>query len=84
MCFSAAIHIKDEDGNTHISIDHIIEIADQRPSLGGSLKLYFFKIYLKQDNLNQLRWIEYKADGSFAYQKTMVAWSQGLQPRSTI
>lgn len=64
---------KDEDGNTHISIDHIIEIADQRRSLGGSLKLYFFKIYLKQDNLNQLRWIEYKADGSFAYQKSMVA-----------
>jgi pimeloyl-ACP methyl ester carboxylesterase len=64
---------KDDDGNTHISIDHIPEVADRRRSLGGSLKLYFFKTYLKQDNVNQLRWVEYKTDGSFAYQKSMVA-----------
>jgi len=64
---------KDDDGNTHISIDHIPEVADRRRSLGGSLKLYFFKTYLKQDNVNLLRWVEYKADGSFAYQKSMVA-----------
>jgi pimeloyl-ACP methyl ester carboxylesterase len=64
---------KDDDGNTHISIDHIPEAPDQRRSIGGSLKLYFFKTYLKQDNLNQLRWVEYKPDGSFEYQKSMVA-----------
>ncbi len=64
---------KDESGNTHISIDHIPDIPDNRRSLGGSLKLYFFKTYLKQENVNQLRWVEYKADGSFAYQKSNVA-----------
>jgi Caspase domain/Lecithin:cholesterol acyltransferase len=64
---------KDDDGNTHISIDHIPEVADRRRSLGGSLKLYFFKTYLKQNNVNLLRWVEYKTDGSFAYQKSMVA-----------
>jgi pimeloyl-ACP methyl ester carboxylesterase len=64
---------KDDDGNTHISIDRIPEVADQRRSLGGSLKLYFMKTYLKQDNVNQLRWVEFKTDGSFAYQKSMVA-----------
>ena len=54
---------KDDDGNTHISIDRIPEVADQRRSLGGSLKLYFMKTYLKQDNVNQLRWVEFKTDG---------------------
>ena len=64
---------KDDAGNTHIRIDHLPEVADQRRSLGGSLKLYFFKTYLKQDNLNQLRWVDYKPDGSFTYQKSNVA-----------
>ena len=64
---------KDDDGSTHISIDHIPEVADHRRSLGGSLKLYFFKTYLKQDNVNRLRWVEFKTDGSFEYHKGMVA-----------
>ncbi len=64
---------KDEDGNTHISIDHIPDVADYRRSLGGSLKLYFFKTYLKRGNVNQLRWVEFRADGSFAYRKDSVA-----------
>lgn len=64
---------KDENGHTRISIDHIPEIPDNRRSLGGSLKLYFFKTYLKQGNVNQLRWIDYKADGSFEYHKSAVA-----------
>jgi pimeloyl-ACP methyl ester carboxylesterase len=64
---------KDDSGNTHVSIDHIPDIPDNRRSLGGSLKLYFFKTYLKQNDVNQLRWVEYKTDGSFAYQKSNVA-----------
>ena len=39
---------KDDEGHTHISIDHIPDVPDHRRSLGGSLKLYFFKTYLKQ------------------------------------
>ena len=61
MSCSAAIRTKDDDGRTHISIDHLPELPTDRRSLGGSLKLYFFKTYLKQDNVNQLRWIEYHA-----------------------
>ena len=64
---------KDDEGHTHIRVDHIPAVADGRRSLGGSLKLYFFKTYLKQDNVNQLRVVEYRPDGSFAYQKSNVA-----------
>ena len=64
---------KDDDGNTHIRIDHIPKLVDGRRSLGGSLKLYFFKTYLKLDNVNQLRWVDFKADGSFEHQKSGVA-----------
>lgn len=64
---------KDADGNTQLSIDHIPEVSDGRRSLGGSLKLHFFKTYLKQDNVNLLRWIQYKEDGSFEYQKSSIA-----------
>jgi pimeloyl-ACP methyl ester carboxylesterase len=64
---------KDEQGNTHISIDHIPEVPDNRRSLGKALKLYFFKTYLKQDNVNQLCWVEYKDDGAIVRHKTMIA-----------
>lgn len=62
---------KDEQGNTHISIDHIPEVADNRRSVGKALKLYFFKTYLKQDNVNQLCWVEYKDDGKIARHNVM-------------
>jgi pimeloyl-ACP methyl ester carboxylesterase len=64
---------RDESGTTHVSVSHIPDIPDTRRSLGGSLKLYFFKIYLKRDTVNQLRWLEFKPDGSFAYHKEAVA-----------
>ncbi len=63
---------KDEQGSTHISIDHIPEVPDNRRSAGKALKLYFFKTYLKQ-NVNQLCWVEYKDDGSIVRHKTMLA-----------
>ncbi|MDM0116134.1 caspase family protein [Variovorax sp. J22R133] len=64
---------KDEQGHTQIRIDHLPETIEQRRSLGGALKLYFFKTYLKQDQVNRLRWIEYLPDGSFTYQRSGVA-----------
>jgi pimeloyl-ACP methyl ester carboxylesterase len=64
---------KDDAGNTHISIDHIPEMPDHRRSLGGALKLYFFKTYLKQNKVNRLCWVQYEADGSFAYQEGGIA-----------
>lgn len=63
----------DADGSTRISICEIPDIADKRRSLGGSLKLYFFKTWLKLTDVNLLRWLEYKDDGSFVYRKDLVA-----------
>ncbi len=64
---------RDDEGRTHISIRHIPEIPDNRRSLGRALKLYFFKTYLKQENVNQLCWVEYKPDGSFERHRSGVA-----------
>ncbi|KNZ33910.1 MAG: hypothetical protein AD742_04125 [Methylibium sp. NZG] len=64
---------KDDEGRTQISIDHLHELPNYRRSLGGSLKMYFFKTYLKQTNVNKLRWVEYTADGKFEYQKDGLA-----------
>ncbi|MEO8070669.1 MAG: hypothetical protein ABI652_04660, partial [Acidobacteriota bacterium] len=58
---------KDEHGHTHISIDRIPETHDNRRSLGGSLKLYFFKTYLKISTVNRLRWVSFTADGGCEY-----------------
>jgi pimeloyl-ACP methyl ester carboxylesterase len=55
---------RDDAGRTHVSIDRIPEIPDNRRSLGKALKLYFFKTYLRRKNVNQLCWVEYRADGS--------------------
>lgn len=64
---------KDENGVTHISVNHLPDIPDNRRSLGGALKLYFFKTYLRNENVNQLRWIDYAPDGSYTYRKDDVA-----------
>jgi Caspase domain len=64
---------KDDNGNTHISIHHVLEVADHRRSLGSALKLYFFKTYLRENKINRLRSIQYGADGSFTYQEGSVA-----------
>ena len=56
---------KDEQGRTHISISEIPQIPDNSRSLTSALKLYFFKTYLCRKNVNELCWVEYKADGTF-------------------
>ena len=48
-------------------------MADQRRSLGGSLKLYFFKTCLARDNVNQLRWVDFTAEGPPAYRTSGLA-----------
>lgn len=64
---------QDDEGRTHISIGHIPDIPDNRRSLGSSLKLYFFKTYLKQANVKRLCWIEYLADGTFKRHRSGMA-----------
>ena len=63
----------DKEGRTHVSISDIPDIPDNSRSLGRALKMYFFKAYLKQENVNQLCWIEYKPDGSFERHRSQVA-----------
>lgn len=64
---------QDEQGRTHVRIEHIPEVPDNRRSLGRALKMYFFKTYLGQENVNRLCWIEYKTDGSFERHRSGVA-----------
>lgn len=64
---------KDEEGKTQIKIHHIPEIDDHSRSLGKALKMYFFKTYLKRDNVNELCWVEFKEDGSIKRRKGNVA-----------
>ncbi len=54
----------DDAGLTHVSIDHLPEVPDNRRSLGKALKLYFFKTYLKRQVVNRLRWVEFHDDGT--------------------
>lgn len=60
---------QDDEGCTHVTVDHLPDIGDQRRSLGGSLKLYFFKTWLRQSSVNQLRRLEFDPDGTFRYQQ---------------
>lgn len=64
---------KGDDGKTNVSIDYVPDIPDNRRSLGKALKMYFFKTYLKQDNPNQLCWVDYKDDGSVERKNTGLA-----------
>jgi hypothetical protein len=48
-------------------------VPDNRRSLGKALKLYFFKTYLKQENVNALCWAEFKEDGTVVRNKSDVA-----------
>ncbi|TWU10144.1 caspase family protein [Allorhodopirellula heiligendammensis] len=64
---------KCEGGRTQIRISHLPNIPDNRRSLGGALKLYFFKTYLRRSNVNKICWVEYKSDGSIVKHQRGVA-----------
>jgi Caspase domain len=54
---------RQDDGSTLISISHLPDDETQGRSLGGALKMYFFKTVLRRDNVNRLRWVGWDADG---------------------
>jgi hypothetical protein len=64
---------KDPDGTTHVTIDHLVDPLDRQRGLGDSLKLYFFKTWLKRENVNQLRWVEFADDGTVRHQSSGLA-----------
>jgi pimeloyl-ACP methyl ester carboxylesterase len=63
----------DADGATQISIDHVPQAIIDRRSIGGALKMYFFKTYLQIDAVNKLRRVEYGDDGSISYRSEEIA-----------
>jgi pimeloyl-ACP methyl ester carboxylesterase len=56
-----------------VSVDTVPQTADNARSLLGSLKLYFVKTALKQENVNSLRRVEVMPDGRVERQKFGVA-----------
>ena len=64
---------RDDQGRTHVKIDHLHDLSVNRRSLGKALKLYFFKTYLRRSNVNCLCWVDFRADGSLARQPDGVA-----------
>ncbi|MEZ6057047.1 MAG: caspase family protein [Planctomycetaceae bacterium] len=64
---------RDEKGRTRILISNIPECPDRQRGIGQSLKLYFFKTVLRQENVNRLDWISFKADGNTTRQGVDVA-----------
>lgn len=61
------------DGHACVTIDTLPEqTADQR-SLGGAIKLLFFKAARGGANVNRLRWVEYGADGRWAHRREGIA-----------
>ncbi len=64
---------RDDEGRTHVTIDHLHDLSVNRRSLGKSLKLYFFKTYLRRNNVNRLCWVDYRAEGSLERQRDGVA-----------
>ncbi|MCC7240580.1 MAG: caspase family protein [Acidobacteria bacterium] len=64
---------KEADGTLCLSIDRIPERAETERGLSDSLKLYFFKTVLRHDNVNQLRWVDYRANGTVRHQASGVA-----------
>lgn len=55
--------VKSQDGKTTISIDQWPEKSTKERSVFSTLKLFFFKTYLRQPTVNRLRWAEFTADG---------------------
>lgn len=65
---------REDDARTLITIDHLPPAPpSDRRSLGSALKLYFFKVYLKNNDVNRLRWIDFKPDGSWSYREDDLA-----------
>jgi hypothetical protein len=54
---------RQDDGSTLVSIHELPEDEMQGRSLGGALKMYFFKTVLRRENVNRLRWLSWGSDG---------------------
>lgn len=64
---------KDDNGKVHIRIDEIPEVDDGRRSVFSSLKMYFFKTYLNQKNINQIRWVKFREKGPLGLESRSLA-----------
>jgi len=64
---------KEPDGSIRVTIDHLAGPSAGQRGLGDSLKLYFLKTWLKREHVNQLRWVEFRADGTIHHQASGLA-----------
>lgn len=55
---------RDEQGLSHLAVDDVPVAPVNRRSLGRALKMYFFKTYLMRNDVNSLRRVVYRDDGS--------------------
>ena len=56
---------RDDQGRSHVMIDALPNIPPDRRSLGSTLKLYFFKTWLRRRDVNRLAAIDFHANGTF-------------------
>jgi hypothetical protein len=63
----------DDAGTTHVSIDRLPDIAIDRRSIGGALKMYLFKSYFGGGNVNRLRRVSFDAAGAPSYDDALPA-----------
>lgn len=64
---------KDEAGSTTLRIDSIPETSQRQRSVFNSLKLYFFKAYLKKSGVNTLNWVDFHENGTVSLKSEGVA-----------
>lgn len=64
---------QEEDGSIHVSIDRLPGGMVDRRSIGGALKMYFFKTYLGFDSVNKLRRVEFGPGGGATYHSDGIA-----------
>lgn len=57
---------RDEQGRTHLTINHPYDAPVNRRSLGKALELYLFKTCLRRTDLNRLGCVAFQADGGIA------------------
>lgn len=69
----------DEAGTTHVSISELPDIAIDKRSLGGAIKMYVMKTWFGGGNVNKLRRVTFDARGGITYHDDVAAHVAGAQ-----
>ncbi len=69
----------DEAGTTHVSISALPDIAIDKRSLGGAIKMYVMKTWFGGGNVNKLRRVTFDARGGITYHDDVAPHVAGAQ-----